>query len=156
MPHVLEHPQDAARVPDSDLPVMVQHDLEAERDAQQFDFDLELSDESIVTVSRQVAGVLAQRNVPVAKIMRTSLMTEEMLMAVKDRNHGRRTIGEVFLDLTDGITLTLRDDGEIFDITDADAQISSLRTFLVASVMERQSGRINLVTTGFNRNVFRF
>ena len=130
--------------------------LDRSRETQQFDFSLELADEPIVTVSRQVAGVLAQRNVPVAKIMRTSLMTEEVLMAVKDRNHGRRTVGEVFLDLTDGIALTLRDDGEIFDITDADAQISSLRTFLVASVMERQTGRINLVTTGFNRNVFRF
>ena len=130
--------------------------LDRSREAQQFDFDLELSDESIVTVSRQVAGVLSQRNVPEAKIMRASLMTEEVLMAVKDRNCGRRTVGEVVLDLTDGITLTLRDDGEIFDITDADAQISSLRTFLVASVMERQVGRLNLVTTGFNRNVFRF
>ena len=78
------------------------------------------------------------------------------LMAVKDRNAGRPVIGEVVLDLTDGVTLTLRDDGEIFDITDADAQISSLRSFLVASVMERQAGRVNLVTTGFNRNVFKF
>lgn len=130
--------------------------LDRSREAQQFDFSLELADEPIVTVSRQVAGVLSQRNVPEAKIMRTSLMTEEVLMAVKDRNCGRRTVGEVFLDLTDGITLTLRDDGEIFDITDVDAQISSLRTFLVASVMERQAGRLNLVTTGFNRNVFRF
>jgi len=77
-------------------------------------------------------------------------------MAVKDRNHGRRLLGEATVDLNDGVQLTLRDDGEIFDITDADQRVSSLRTFLVASVMERQSGRLNLVTTGFNRNVFKF
>lgn len=77
-------------------------------------------------------------------------------MAVKDRNRGKKVLGEVTLDLNDGVKLILRDDGVIFDITDADAEISSLRTFLVASIMESQSGRLNLVTTGFNRNVFQF
>ena len=88
--------------------------------------------------------------------MRAALMTEEVFMAVKDRNKGRTVLGEVTLDLNDGVKLILRDDGEIFDITDADQEISSLRTFLVASIMENQSGRLNLVTTGFNRNVFQF
>lgn len=77
-------------------------------------------------------------------------------MAVRDRNAGRKVRAEVTLDLNDGVQLTLRDDGELFDITDADQQISSLRTFLVASIMEAHPGRRNLVTTGFNRNVFRF
>ena len=130
--------------------------LDRRREDRQFVFGLELLDAAIVEVSRQVAGVLVAREVPETKVVRASLMTEEVLMVVKDRNRGRRTAAEVCLDLSDGVTLTLRDDGEIFDITDADAQISSLRTFLVASVMERQVGRINLVTTGFNRNVFKF
>ena len=38
----------------------------------------------------------------------------------------------------------------------AAAKISSLRTYLVASVMRLQNGRLNMVTAGFNRNVFRF
>ena len=119
-------------------------------------FGLALNDLEIVDVSRKVAGMLVRDGAKEAMVMRVSLMTEEVLMAVKDRNAGRRVIGEAVLDLTDGVTLTLRDDGEIFDITDADAQISSLRSFLVASVMERHAGRVNLVTTGFNRNVFKF
>ena len=77
-------------------------------------------------------------------------------MTVMDRAKGRRLLGEAVLDLNDGVQLTLRDDGEVFDITDSDARISSLRTFLVASVMENQRRRINMVTTGYNRNVFRF
>ena len=77
-------------------------------------------------------------------------------MTVRERNPNRkRILGEVTLDLNDGVVMTLRDDGVIFDITDADAKVSSLRTYLVASVMQRQRGRVNLVTTGFNRNVFR-
>ena len=112
-------------------------------------FDLQLTDDQIVDVSRRIGEI---PSVP----MRAALMTEEVFMAVKDRNRSRRLLGEAIVDLNDGVRLVLRDDGEIFDITDADAEISSLRTFLVASIMERQRGRLNLVTTGFNRNVFEF
>ena len=47
-------------------------------------------------------------------------------------------------------------DGEVFDITDSDARITSLRTYLVASVMEFQPKRMNLTTIGYNRNIFKF
>ena len=123
--------------------------LPRDRDAKTYVFNLRLTDSEIVETSRKVGEV---PGVP----MRAALMTEEVFMAVKDRNKGRTVLGEVTLDMNDGVKLILRDDGEIFDITDADQQISSLRTFLVASIMERQSGRLNLVTTGFNRNVFQF
>ena len=123
--------------------------LPRERDGKVHVFDLALTEEAIVETSRKVGEI---PGVP----MRAALMTEEVFMSVRDRNRGKRVIGEAVVDLNDGVQLTLRDDGEIFDITDADAKISSLRTFLVASVMERQTGRLNLVTTGFNRNVFRF
>ena len=123
--------------------------LPRDRDEKTHVFNLRLTDEEIVETSRQVGEV---PGVP----MRAALMTEEVFMVVKERNKGRTVLGEVTLDMNDGVKLVLRDDGEIFDITDADQQISSLRTFLVASIMERQSGRLNLVTTGFNRNVFEF
>ena len=123
--------------------------LPRDRDGKVKVFNLRLTDAEIVEASRKVGEV---PGVP----MRATLMTEEVFMAVKDRNKGRTVLGEVTLDMNDGVKLVLRDDGEIFDITDADQQISSLRTFLVASIMERQSGRLNLVTTGFNRNVFQF
>ena len=123
--------------------------LSRDRDDRVHVFNLRLTETEIVEVSRQIGEM---PGVP----MRASLMAEEVFMTVKDRNRGRTILGEATLDLNDGVQLTLRDDGEIFDITDADQQISSLRTFLVASVMEHQKGRMNLVTTGFNRNVFRF
>ena len=123
--------------------------LPRNRDEKTHVFNLRLTDDEIVETSRRVGEF---PGVP----MRAALMTEEVLMAVKDRNRGRTVLGEVTLDLNDGVRLILRDDGEIFDITDSDQQISSLRTFLVASIMESQKGRLNLVTTGFNRNVFQF
>ena len=78
-------------------------------------------------------------------------------MVVKDRNGARKVRGEAALDVNgEEVELILRDDGEVFDITDADARITSLRTYLVASVMQAMPGRMNLTTTGYNRNVFKF
>ena len=122
------------------------------REAKIWMFDLELTEPDIVRVSKEVAKAL-----PESVAQRAALMVEEVYLTVRERNPKRRkVIGEVTLDLNDGILMTLRDDGVIFDITDADARVSSLRTYLVASVMERHHDRINLVTSGFNRNVFRF
>ena len=115
-------------------------------------FDLVLTEDEIVRVSKEVAAAL-----PDDVASRASLMVEEVFMTVRERNAGRkRILGEVTLDLNDGVVMTLRDDGVVFDITDADAKISSLRAYLVASVMRQQNGRLNMVTAGFNRNVFRF
>lgn len=134
------------------FPLLLPHDREAKITM----FNLELDEREIAETSAKVAEKLKADHVDPSKAMRASLMTEEVLMAVKDRNAGKDIIAEVTLDLNDGVQLTIRDSGEIFDITDTDAHISSLRTFLVASVMERQASRKNLVTTGFNRNIFRF
>ena len=76
-------------------------------------------------------------------------------MVVRDRNVGRRIRAEVTVDLNEGLSLVLRDDGDIFDITDADAHISSLRGYLVSNLMTVLPNRRNLTATGFNRNVFR-
>ena len=136
--------------------------LPAGRDENIVMFDLAVEEREIVDTSRRVQETLAARGYPSAKAMRAALMTEEVLMTVRDRNQGRALLAEVTLDMNHDaggdaktFVLTLRDDGDIFDITDTDQDVSSLRAFLVASVMERQPMRVNLVTTGFNRNVFR-
>ena len=123
--------------------------LPRDRDEKTHVFNLRLTNEEIAETSRRIGEL---PGVP----MRASLMAEEVFMVVKDRNKGRTVLGEASVDLNDGIRLILRDDGEIFDITDADARISSLRTFLVASIMEKQAQRLNFVSTGFNRNIFDF
>ena len=131
--------------------------LPTDRDANLRVFDLMLTEREITGASAAVSRFLAERGEPEEIVFRTSLMVEEVFMVVKDRNGTRRVRGEVTLDLNDGgVELILRDDGEVFDITDADARITSLRTYLVATVMQAMPGRMNLTTTGYNRNVFKF
>ena len=131
--------------------------LPTDRDANLRTFDLMLSEREITDTSAAVSRFLTAQNFPESTVYRTALMVEEVFMAVRDRNGAKKIRGEATLDLNDGgLSLILRDDGEIFDITDADARVTSLRTFLVASVMEAIPRRMNLTTTGYNRNVFRF
>ena len=118
-------------------------------------FDLELDPESVCATSTAVGDHLKAEGAGEWRATKAALLVEEALMVVRDRNAGRRVKAEVTVDLNDGLALVLRDDGEIFDITDSDAQISSLRSYLVSNLMMEIPHRRNLTTTGFNRNVFK-
>ena len=118
-------------------------------------FDLELEPEAVCRTSAAVESHLRERGVDGRRASKAALLVEEALMVVRERNAGRQIKAEVTVDLNDGLTVVLRDDGEIFDITDADARVSSLRSYLVSNLMTALPNRRNLTTTGFNRNVFK-
>ena len=111
-------------------------------------FSIKTEPEEIVAAAQRVRGLTG--------VYRAALLTEEVLMAVRDHNGGRALNAEIAIDFNDSVMLTLRDDGEIFDITDEDQRISSLRTYLVSTLMSKQKVRQHFLTTGFNRNIFRF
>ena len=118
-------------------------------------FDLRLDPESVCAASSAVATHLVGRGVDGKSAAKAALLVEEALMVVRDRNAGRQVMAEVTADIGGGLSLILRDDGEIFDITDTDARISSLRSYLVSNLMTDIPRRRNLTTTGFNRNMFK-
>lgn len=114
-------------------------------------FSLKLTDEAVVEASRKIGDKLKG-----AMGARASLLVEEVLLAVRDRNAPKRVLAEISLIEGERARLIFRDDGVIFDITDTDQRVSSLRSFVVANLMERETNRENLVMTGFNRNIFLF
>ena len=107
-------------------------------------------------VSRAIAEILRKEGGRCESARMAPLIVEETLMLVNERNRDRRVRAEVLLDLRSRPTLIIRDDGEIFDLTDADQRVESFRTYLVAELMYSQKDRRNLTTTGFNRNRFVF
>ena len=118
-------------------------------------FDLALDPADICGASASVGAHLRAQGIDGHRASKASLLVEEALMVVHDRNSGKCIKAEVTVDLNDGLMLVLRDDGEIFNITDADARVSSLRGYLVSNLMTAIPVRRNLTTTGFNRNVFK-
>lgn len=119
-------------------------------------YDLVLDTKAICDASATVGRFLGtRRGMDDRKSGLVSLLIEETLMLVKDRNAGRRTHAEISVDWSNGITVVIRDDGKLFDITDADSTASSLRSYLVANLMVAIPARRNMTTTGFNRNMFK-
>jgi hypothetical protein len=119
-------------------------------------YDLVLSDKSACELSAVVEKFLIKRRgIDKRTAGLSALLLEEVLMAIKDRNGERRINVEVSIDFSEGCLIVTRDDGEIFDITDADAKVSSLRSYLVSNLMTALPARRNMTTTGFNRNAFR-
>ena len=119
-------------------------------------YDLVLDTNAICDASATVGRFLGtRRGMDDRKSGLVSLLIAETLMLVKDRNAGRRTHAEISVDWSNGITVVIRDDGKLFDITDADSTASSLRSYLVANLMVAIPARRNMTTTGFNRNMFK-
>lgn len=86
------------------------------------------------------------------------VLIEEMCMLILEKNDTKKPIyAECTLIIEEeNVRLIMRDSGEIFDITDSDARVSSFRTFIVASIMNAQARKVNLTTNGYNRNEFAF
>ena len=118
-------------------------------------FDLSLDPVEICAASAAVEAHIKRTGLEGRRAAKAALLVEEALMVVHDHNKGKRILAEVTVDEGNGLALVLRDDGEIFDITDADAQVSSLRSYLVSNLMTEIPNRRNITTTGFNRNVFK-
>ena len=77
-------------------------------------------------------------------------------MLIIERNPGRKILAEYTIELHDDTSakLTVRDNGEIFDMTDADIDVSSWRSYFLARFMLIPQTRQNLSTMSFNRNIF--
>ena len=121
-------------------------------------FDLELTERAICDTAEKIGKFLRIRQgMNERRAGLTSLLVEETLMTVKERNRGKRIRSEITVDRNDAkeLGVTIRDDGEIFDITDTDTEVDSLRTYLVANIMTALPARRNMTTTGFNRNSFK-
>ena len=132
--------------------------LSRQRERNQRVFDLILEEKSICDIAAKIGKFLRIRQgMNERRAGLSSLLVEETLMTIKDHNQERRIDAEITIDRNDPKTLcmTIRDDGEIFDLTDADAQVTSLRQYLVSNIILALPARRNMTTTGFNRNCFK-
>ena len=120
--------------------------------------DLEAAERPISELSATVAQELKRRGLTTGNALVAPTVLEDALMSIRKHNSGHRVFAEVALHFTNpsGITIIIKDNGRRFDITDADANVSSLRDYLIALIMSGMRNRLNLLTLGVNRNCFSF
>ena len=91
----------------------------------------------------------------VSKIM---LLVEECAMTVVDDKGGcRGVLSEIsFIVSNEETQMFIRDTGRLRDITDDEARVASLRSFVVSGLMRSYENRRYLATIGCNRAAFSF
>ena len=115
--------------------------------------DYAVNAENIIAVRDAVADFLMEHNIFSGKVTRAMLIIEETAMLIVEQNEGRKIYAECTVKvLKDGrIDIIMRDDSNTFGITDADREISSLRSYVVANIMASHENRRSLMTTSLNR-----
>ncbi|MBR1842474.1 MAG: hypothetical protein IJ788_04285 [Oscillospiraceae bacterium] len=118
-----------------------------------------LSAKSAAELSKKVEESLISHSFPKTQASRAALFVEEIGMTILDTNKSAKkpVLIELSLIYEDGSVLVIeRDSGELFDLTDPDAKITGLSSFLLSGLMEAHKEKAYLVTTGYNRNMIRF
>ena len=88
-----------------------------------------------------------------------ALFTEEIGLTIIESN--KQAKKPLFIELSliyeaDSVLIIERDSGRLFDLTDPDNKIKGLSGFTLSGLMEAHDEKAYLVTTGYNRNMFRF
>ncbi len=118
-----------------------------------------LSPESAVHLSDRVRSSLLAHQYEKKTANNAALFVEEIGLTILERN--RQAKKPVLVELSlfyeqDSVLVIERDSGTLFDLTESDAQIGELSSFILSGMMEAHKEKAYLVTTGYNRNMIRF
>ena len=121
------------------------------------DYEFRLSPENILSVRESASEFLRANWISDITVNQAMILIEDTGMLILERNPSRKNIfAEYTIELhEDGrVRITIRDDGAIFDITDENLHVTSLRSYVVSRRVTIWSFRRNITTTSFNRNIF--
>ena len=121
------------------------------------DEEVALDEADVMAFVGRVDGFLSAHGMAKKTALRVELACEEYLLLIRDQNKDEKVVAECCVRVEPGdVVLSIWDSGEVFDMTDEDAFPGSMRGFVVASLMVRQTGKKHMIATSFNRNCFRF
>ncbi len=126
-----------------------------ETDEEAIFHELLLTKANIAALCETVQKELSERGVRSSVINEVQLILEESYMTVLEKNPGKKVISECDLLVSDkALRLITRDNGKIFNVTDADAEVRDLRSYVLAQLMRCNPGRTNTTAVSFNRNSY--
>jgi hypothetical protein len=100
---------------------------------------------------------LTRRGVSGDLRIKAMLILEELGMVIYERNKGKKIFVEIDVNLKpDNLTVVIKDDGVLMDLTDFEQRVTDLRMYLVNMFMTVQEDKCYLLTSSYNRHVFRF
>jgi len=119
--------------------------------------DMVLTPENLIAYRDSVGEILKKKSVSEISMVKAMLLLEEMGMTVYERNKGRQVFIEISVQIRqDDFVIVIKDDGKVMDMTDLERAVTDLRSYLVNMFMTVQREKQYLLTSNYNRHVFRF
>lgn len=128
----------------------------SEYDVKSFTYDITLTEENVMQLCDAIRNKLINENIEKRIQLKPVVLCEDYLLLVAEKNGNKALDIECSLLIGDYIELIFRDTGKLLDITDADLKITSLRSMVVSCLANRINNKDYLLTTSYNRSVFRF
>ena len=115
--------------------------------------------ETAATLSIRVRSHLLAHQYGNVETTRAGLFVEEIGLTILERNKPvkKPILIELSLFFEEASVLIIeRDSGVLFDLTDSDASVGELSSFILSGLMKAHQEKRYLITTGYNRNMIRF
>lgn len=117
----------------------------------------EVTPQNILQMRDRIEEYLISNRVPEDIRYKVMILVEELGMLVFDSNKGRVTFAEFSVQISQNkILCVMKDDGKLLNMTDVELAVSNLRAYFVTSLMAYQREKFYMLTTSYNRHVFRF
>ena len=110
----------------------------------------------IIALQKKVETLLVEKNFDKKAIGRAKLLIEELFMLIREKNDDKAVLCECsIILLPDMVRIIVKDDGNLFDISEDDVTVTSLTAFAVSAYMNNlgQDKRY-LTTMSLNRSAF--
>lgn len=117
-------------------------------------YELTVIPDDILRLRDDVADLLEDHGRDKGHINKVSLLIEDLFMLIYEKNPDRRIYGECTVIIEEGAErIIMKDSGILFDLSDEDGRVSSLRAFVVSNVVSNTK-KSYLTTMSHNRNMF--
>lgn len=119
-------------------------------------FDVPGTQDGVMELVGLLGRELTERGAQVRTKFRIELITEEtgMLAVGKNPEHDFRIEASLLFD--DGVTLVLRDNGQNYDVTEENKDLTSMQEYAADRIIGSHKEKKYMLTSGYNRTVFRF
>ena len=122
------------------------------------DFDVVLTPENVIKLRDNSEKFLLEHSIPSKTINKLLLLVEETGMTIIEHNKNNKILAEYTIEIfeSNNVRLIVRDNGKIFNITDKNLHIMSLRNYIFAQLMSMKAlkNNENITTISNNRNIF--
>ena len=116
-----------------------------------------LTPQAVTDFSVACGDYLTRQGVDPRVVNRVSLTAEESLMTILDKNGKKAVSAECCLRVDpDSVYLSIWDDGEVFNLTDANRQVNGFQNYVLCRVVSTIKTRKNVIAEGYNKNAFTF